>query len=1258
MKKSGNKLISVLVALCMVLVIMPQLALTTAAMTTARTTALDLTAITTNIVNPEEGWAWYYTGDEGYDDKTLVLGGLNLVTSDADALKLPADATIVLADGSENTVTSTYSNNGHSHGIHGFGSLTIQGSGTLDVAGGNPTNENGSMGILMEYAENELLTIKDGATVSASGGDTQNASYGIKLDGFVDFSNATVTAAGGTARFTCGLYAGSVDYSGSSTFDSGTVLTVSGGIGGTSIGMQLNRNGAGTIAVVENGAAVTATSGPQNNISVAGNYSAGISMYGKDLEVKSGGSVTAACNTDTRADINSLGIEGGILLNGGTVNASGGYTIAESCGVKGNVQVNSGELTAIGGNGATGSYGIYSIDPWSLNFAGGTTIAKSGTSSRPFSVYTSSITTTGMSIKRYVDGAYSGDLEFGNESGYKYIDADNIKISLPAPSFAESGNGSEDAPYEIGNADQLKELSEFVNTQNEIYGDKCYELTDDIVLNDDLSGSPEQWTPIGADEESFFTGVFDGNGHTISGLYINDTEGELDFAGLFGPVMGASVKNLGLIDGSITAVESATGGIVAFGAGTHIENCYNSCTISASGNDAMAGGIIGVNSESGLTVVNCYNTGSVTVAVSEDGDEACAGGIVGLNIESAIRNCYSTGAITGNASGGAVAYTGGIVGQNDLESEAVIERNYYLDSAAVNGIGYDETEGTSGDAGCTSMSGIEMKSAGFVNTLNGNVTALEDDYPNLSPWRSAGAAENGGYPVFGIPAATFTLTVEGGGAGATVGGDYEEGESVPVSAGTRSGYTFSGWTTSGGGTFASAGSANTIFTMPSSAVTITANWTENSTQHSNNTPHSPAADSVLIIVNGQSQTAGTSTATTDSNGQTTTTVTVDTSKLQAILDAQESGATVIIPVAGGSNVAAGTLTGAMVKSMESKNATLVVQTDSGNYTLPASQINIDAVSQQFGGNVSLSDITVTVSISEPSAEMVKVMENAAEDGGYMIMVPVVDYTITCTYGGQTVSVSSFNAYVERTIAIPDGVDPAKITTGVVVDSDGTVHHVPTQIVLIDGKYYAVINSLTNSAYSVIWNPVEFSDVTNHWAKDSVNNMGSRMVVSGTGGNRYEPDRNMTRAEFAAIIVKALGLEPEKGEIGFHDVFASDWYRGYIETAASYSIINGYKNGNFGPNDTVTREQAMTMLARAMKLTGLESGLTDHEISSLTAVYTDGASVSDYAKQGAVVCLNTGIVNGRGKSTIAPKDHVTRAEVAVMVEHLLKNSGLI
>ncbi len=421
---------------------------------------------------------------------------------------------------------------------------------------------------------------------------------------------------------------------------------------------------------------------------------------------------------------------------------------------------------------------------------------------------------------------------------------------------------------------------------------------------------------------------------------------------------------------------------------------------------------------------------------------------------------------------------------------------------------------------------------------------------------------------------------------------------------------------------------------------------------------SGSEDAASVIVNGETKSAGKANTTKDPDGKTTKTVTVDSGRLENILAAEKSGATVVIPVAGQANTAAGVLTGQMVKTMEKQAATLAVRTDSASYTLPASEIDISAVSQQLGANVDLKDITVAVSIAEPSNQMTSVVENASKDGRFTLMVPSVDYTVTCSYGGRTVNVSNFNVYVERTIAIPEGVDPSKITTGIVVNPDGTTYHVPTRVTIINGKYYAVINSLTNSTYSVVWNPIEFTDADKHWAKASVNNMGSRMVVTGVGDGKYEPDRNMTRAEFATVIVKALGLKPGIGSNSFSDVDSAMWYSGYIKTAVSYGIIKGYDAKTFGPDDTITREQAITMIANAMKTTGLKADLTNSDTERLLGHYEDGTRISKYAINNMAACLKTGIVSGRKSNTLAPKAYVTRAEVAVMVEKLLQKSKLI
>ncbi|MFD2328353.1 S-layer homology domain-containing protein [Cohnella sp. GCM10020058] len=422
-------------------------------------------------------------------------------------------------------------------------------------------------------------------------------------------------------------------------------------------------------------------------------------------------------------------------------------------------------------------------------------------------------------------------------------------------------------------------------------------------------------------------------------------------------------------------------------------------------------------------------------------------------------------------------------------------------------------------------------------------------------------------------------------------------------------------------------------------------------------PSAPTESSVEVLVNGKVENAGKAT-TTEANGVKTTSISIDGAKLQAKLDAEGNGAIVTIPVKSDSSVIIGELTGQMVKHMASRSATLELKTDKASYTLPAQQINIDAMSAQLGTDVKLEDIKIKITIAQTPASMSQVVENSATEGGFSLIVPSTDFTVTGTYNGKTIEISKFNAYVARTIALPDGIDPGKITTGIVVDPDSTVRHVPTKITLIDGKYYAEIHSLTNSTYSIVWHPQTFADVENHWAKDAVNDMGSRFVINGVSDTTFSPNADITRAEFAAIVVRGLGLKLGEGANSFGDVAVDAWYASAIQTAVANGLIAGFEDGTFRPDAKITREQAMAIVAKAMKLTGLAEKAGKVDAASALAEFADSASAGGWSKESIALAAKAGLISGRSGGKLEPKAHVTRAEVATLIERLLKQSDLI
>ncbi|CAM3546036.1 DUF2341 domain-containing protein [Marinicrinis lubricantis] len=412
-----------------------------------------------------------------------------------------------------------------------------------------------------------------------------------------------------------------------------------------------------------------------------------------------------------------------------------------------------------------------------------------------------------------------------------------------------------------------------------------------------------------------------------------------------------------------------------------------------------------------------------------------------------------------------------------------------------------------------------------------------------------------------------------------------------------------------------------------------------------------------VLVDGVTESMGKATTETV-NGQRVTTVTLDPEKLEDILADKGQGAVITIMVNTESDAAIVELNGQMVKSLENKQAVIEVRTERGTYTLPADQINMDSPSSQFGNAVHLKDIKVEIEIAVLTVDELKAVENIAEQEAFTLVAPPLHFTVRAGYGNKVVEVSEFSDYVERTITLPDGVESTQVTTGVVIDPDGQVRHVPTHIAVIDGMTYAKIHSLTNSTYALVSHSAQFEDIIGHWANEAAHDLGSRMIIEGTGMGEFSPNRDVTRAEFAAIIVRALGLKLEDGTTTFSDVNADDWYYGAVQTAYAYDLIEGFGDGSFRPMDRITREQAMVMTAKAMNLTGLKEKLQSREAAALLASFTDASDVSLWAVEGAADSLQAGIVTGRSAETLAPKAFITRAEIAVMVRKLLQQSELI
>src|SRR5690606_3308796 len=247
-------------------------------------------------------------------------------------------------------------------------------------------------------------------------------------------------------------------------------------------------------------------------------------------------------------------------------------------------------------------------------------------------------------------------------------------------------------------------------------------------------------------------------------------------------------------------------------------------------------------------------------------------------------------------------------------------------------------------------------------------------------------------------------------------------------------------------------------------------------------------------------------------------------------------------------VVVGQLTGTIVSKLQKKSADIELRTNYGSYTIPANEIDLSELTKQFGGDVNLDDVIVNIEIEKPSSATVALVNQSASKAGVTLDSDPINFKVTIQLGNKSVEVGHYTSYVGRTIMTKKF---DKITTGVVVDPDGTMRHVPTMVTKNESGYSVVINSLTNSTYVLIRNEVEFEDVKNHWAKQVIEDMASRLIINGLGEGQYKPDQDITRAEFAAVLVRGLGLPAMNDGTVFSDVSKNAWYAQVIQTAKYY-----------------------------------------------------------------------------------------------------------
>lgn len=368
----------------------------------------------------------------------------------------------------------------------------------------------------------------------------------------------------------------------------------------------------------------------------------------------------------------------------------------------------------------------------------------------------------------------------------------------------------------------------------------------------------------------------------------------------------------------------------------------------------------------------------------------------------------------------------------------------------------------------------------------------------------------------------------------------------------------------------------------------------------------------------------------------------------------------------------GTETGGDIPSTpDSASLQTTIQNGTANTVLSAADGNRlvkEAVQNQSDTIVIKPEITSDVSKTQVSIPASTVSQIQSEtDAALTVASPIADVTIpngaldALGSAGGTVNVvtEQVGGAVALTLTadgktvenVPGGVtltvpaeDAGAGTVAVLVHDDGT-REVLQRSVVKDGKLSAPLSG--SATVEIVDNGKTFADVQpTDWAAEAVTFASARELFNGTSETTFSPEETTSRGMVATVLYRLEGQPEQALADVYNDVSDDAWYADSVAWAAENGIVNGYGDGQFGPNDSVTREQFVVMLWRYV-------GSPEANSHDLTA-FTDANQINGYALEALCWAVENGVLNGNGNGRLAPEGTATRAEAAQILKNFIEN----
>ncbi|MFC4302542.1 S-layer homology domain-containing protein [Cohnella boryungensis] len=356
--------------------------------------------------------------------------------------------------------------------------------------------------------------------------------------------------------------------------------------------------------------------------------------------------------------------------------------------------------------------------------------------------------------------------------------------------------------------------------------------------------------------------------------------------------------------------------------------------------------------------------------------------------------------------------------------------------------------------------------------------------------------------------------------------------------------------------------------------------------------------------------------------------------------------------------------GLLAQTLVEHNQSLEIRTGSGTYRLPSSEFRISEriKTGQFSEDMPYEQMIFKVTLAPASQRQSDSFARAASYAGASVLATPMEFRLELQAGDKNVAIEMFGGRVEREIRMPSTADAGEMTTGVVYDERQSVlRHVPTYFYTRDGVTYARISSLTNSLYGVIRHSVKLDEPLPAWASEGVGQMLDRLIMeperTDDGRTTFAWQSRTSRAEYAASLVRMLGLYRLSADAAFSDVSGLSRYQADIGLAKAYGIVDGYSDGTFRPEQPISRGEALTMLVRALTASGVKSRLKSGQDTLKLESFDDYRDAPAWAREAVSFAVSKGLIQGE-RNRLQLDRNITRAETAVLLERVLERSELI